>query len=171
MDNEAVQDMKQWLKTEPAERAIETTKHHILAGLATTDETFPIRQWDTLLPHLEQTLNMLQATRVNPKISAATWLYGQHNYAAQPLAPAGWKVMCFERTEQRNSWGFHGMEGFVFGTSPEHYHCYDVYIPSTGQTRTTDTIVFFPPKHHKLPAQLTPEQVLMQAAQQLGKAL
>ena len=39
------------------------------------------------------------------------------------------------------------------------------------QTRTMDTIVFFPPQNHKLPSQPTPEEILVQAAAQLGKAL
>ncbi len=39
-----------------AERAIRTFKNHFIAGLATIDPDFPIREWDCLLPQAETTL-------------------------------------------------------------------------------------------------------------------
>ena len=43
-----------------ARRTIRTFKNHFIAGLATIDPTFPIREWDRLLPQAEITLNLLQ---------------------------------------------------------------------------------------------------------------
>ena len=77
MDNEASAEIKQWLgkqninyqltsvdnhRTNLAECCIETAKHHIIAGLATTDVDFPIRQWNKLIPQAQHTLNMLRPT-------------------------------------------------------------------------------------------------------------
>lgn len=94
MDNEASSVVKTWLtnngieyqlatvdnhRTNIAERCIKMAKHHIIAGLATTDAEFPIQQWNHLIPQAQHTLNMLRPSRINPKISAFTFLEGQHN--------------------------------------------------------------------------------------------
>jgi uncharacterized protein YgfB (UPF0149 family) len=49
-----------------AERAVRTFKNHFLAGLATCDPQFPLREWDRLLPQAELTLNLLRNARLNP---------------------------------------------------------------------------------------------------------
>ena len=61
MDHEASSTVMSWLerkkvdaqKVSPhnhraniAERMIETTKHHFIAGMAVTDENYPIREWE-----------------------------------------------------------------------------------------------------------------------------
>ena len=44
-----------------AEKAIRTLKNHLLSGLATCDNQFPIHEWDRLLPQqCELTLNLLR---------------------------------------------------------------------------------------------------------------
>ena len=48
-----------------AERAIQTFKHHLNAGLATVDPDFSLREWDSLLPQGEPTLNLLRASQSN----------------------------------------------------------------------------------------------------------
>ena len=53
-----------------AERAIMTFKNHLLAGLATCDPSFTIREWDRILDQCELTLNLLRNSRVNPNLSA-----------------------------------------------------------------------------------------------------
>ena len=42
-----------------AERAIQTTKAHMKAVLASLDPQFPVKEWDRLLPQIETTLNLL----------------------------------------------------------------------------------------------------------------
>jgi len=42
-----------------AEKAIQTFKHHFIAILCGTDETFPMHLWCRLLEEAEHTLNML----------------------------------------------------------------------------------------------------------------
>jgi hypothetical protein len=58
-----------------AERAIQTLENHFLAGLASTDPAFPISEWDCLLPQAQLTINLLQTSRVNPKLSAHAYLF------------------------------------------------------------------------------------------------
>ena len=116
MDNEASEVVKKWLtkqevkfqlatvdnhQTNVAEWCKETAKHHIIAGLATTDPDFPIQQWNRLIPQAEYTLNMLCPTRINPKILAFAFMEGNHLYDAVPFAPPGWKVLVFEYPHRR----------------------------------------------------------------------
>ena len=53
-----------------SERAICTFKNHFIAGLVSTDPNFPLSNWCCLLPQAELTLNLLRASRLNPKLSA-----------------------------------------------------------------------------------------------------
>jgi hypothetical protein len=50
-----------------AERAIRSFKYHLIAGLCSTDKSFPMHLWDRLLPQAVITLNMLRTSRINPK--------------------------------------------------------------------------------------------------------
>ena len=49
-----------------AKRAIQTFKHHFLAGLAPVDAGFPLQLWCYLLIQSEMTLNMLRTSRRDP---------------------------------------------------------------------------------------------------------
>ena len=124
MDNEASSTVMRWLernkidaqKVSPhnhqantAERMINTVKHHFIAGMAGTYENYPIREWDRGVAQSQITLNMLLPCRINPKLSADAFLEGQHNYNAVPFPPLGWRMLIFEGTEKRSSWGFHGV--------------------------------------------------------------
>ena len=91
LDNEASNELKNGLlkynidyqlvpphlhRRNAAERAIRSFKNHFLAGLATVNTKFPIHEWDRLLPQALLTLNLLRNSRVNPKLSAWTYLHG-----------------------------------------------------------------------------------------------
>ena len=52
-----------------AEKAIRTFKDQFQAIIARVDHTFPMHLWDSLLPWVENTLNMLQPTNITPRIS------------------------------------------------------------------------------------------------------
>jgi hypothetical protein len=102
LDNEASKLLKMYLhqqditfqlvppyshRRNSAERAIISFKDHLIAGLCSTDKYFPIHLWDRLLPQAVITLNMLRTSRINPKISAATHLFGQYDFNRAPMAP------------------------------------------------------------------------------------
>ena len=59
-----------------AERAIRTFKNHLLAGLATCDDAFPVTEWDRLIPAGNLTMNLLRTSRVNPTLSSWTYIFG-----------------------------------------------------------------------------------------------
>jgi len=49
-----------------AKRAIQTFKHHFLAGLASCNKNFPMREWDRLTYQAQLTLNLLRNSRITP---------------------------------------------------------------------------------------------------------
>jgi len=129
-----------------AERAIRTFKNHFLAGLATCHPDFPIREWDRLLPQAELTLNLLRNSRINPKLSAWAFLFGNHNFNKVPLVPPGTKVILHSKPDHRASWAYHGLNGWYVGPAPQHYRCLTCYVPQTHKDRVTDTAILIP--HH-----------------------
>ena len=127
-----------------AERAIRTFKNHFLAGLAGVDPDFPIKQWDHLLQQAEITLNLLRSSRVNQKLSAYTYLFGNFDFNKTPLAPPGTKVAVHIKPDKRKSWAYHVELGFYVGPAMDHYRCFKCYIPATGGIRVADTVKFYP---------------------------
>ena len=189
MDNEASSAVMDWLqrmkqvdaqKVSPhnhranvAEIMIETGKHHLISGIAGTDENFPITQWDRLIPQTQRTLNMVRLCRINPKLSADAFLEGQHDYNAVPFSPLGWRMLIFEGPDQQSSWGFHAVEGYSIGPAEENYRSYSGLVTLTGAVRISDTVMFFFLQRYTydLPAPPTPEEVVQESARALGESL
>ena len=82
-----------------AERAIQTVKNHLIAGLCTVHKLFPMQLWCELLQQCEITLNLLRASRRNPKLSAYAILEGEFNFNKTPLASPGSKALVYEDTK------------------------------------------------------------------------
>ena len=133
-----------------AECTICTFKNHFISGLCSVDKNFPLHLWCCLLDQAELTLNMLHTSRINPNLSAHEQLHGIHDFNATPLAPPGTKCIAHEKSSQRGMWAPHGQHGWYVGAAPEHYRCYQIYIPKTQGTRICDTVEFFP-THCKMP--------------------
>jgi hypothetical protein len=91
-----------------AERAIRSFKDHLITGLCSTDKSFQIHLWDRLLPQAVITLNMLKTSRINPKLSAATHIFGQYYFNRAPMAPPGTRIIAHETPNRRSSWAPHG---------------------------------------------------------------
>jgi len=145
-----------------AERAIKTFKEHFKSGLASVDPNFPLSEWDRLIPQANITLNLLRNSRVNPKLSAYAYLYGDFNFRATPLAPPGTKVLAYISPEKRGTWDLNGEVGWYVGPSLHHYRCVQCYFPRTRMIRDCDTVEFFP---HAVPfPRVTVNDHLKQAA-------
>ena len=82
-------------------------------------------------------------------------------------------MLIFEGPEKRSSWGFHGIEEFSVVPTETNYRCYKGWVPTTGAERISDTVVFFPPRKYTydLQAPLTQEEVVQEAAKDLGDSL
>jgi hypothetical protein len=129
-----------------AERAIRSFKDHLIAGLCSTDKYFPMHLWDRLLPHAVITINMLRTSRINPKLSAATHIFGQYDFNRAPMAPPGTRIIAHETPSRRRSWAPHGQDGWYVGPALEHYRCYTVYITKTRGNRIVETVEISPEK-------------------------
>ena len=81
MDNQATKHIKKFLTEEQcklqlvephnhqmnaAKQAIQIWKDAFIAALATPDCDFPIQLWDKIAPQVQDTLNLLRASRIDP---------------------------------------------------------------------------------------------------------
>jgi hypothetical protein len=144
-----------------AERAIQTLKNHIIAGLRTCDDNFPLHLWDRLLPQAILTLNLLQGSRINPRLSAYTQVHGQYIYNTHPLDPPGTKVLVHKKSDNRKTWAPHTTEGWYMGSALEHYRCYRIWNPATRHIRIADTLTWLP---SKVPLPIANDSTLIMAA-------
>jgi hypothetical protein len=62
-----------------AESTICTWRNHFIVGLCSTDPN-PLFLWDTLIHQANITLNLLCASRLNPKLSGYAQLHGNFDY-------------------------------------------------------------------------------------------
>jgi hypothetical protein len=152
-----------------AERAIRSFKYHFIAGLCYTDKSFPMHLWDRLLPQAVITLNMLRTSRINPKLSASTHIYGKYYFNRAPMEPPGTILIAHETPNRRRTWAPHGQNGWYIGPVLEHYRCYTVYITKTRGERVVET-VDFPPETFKLPFP-SAQDLATKAATELTHAL
>jgi hypothetical protein len=130
MDNQATKFIKQFLtkkdcilqvvkphnhRVSAAECAIQMFKDAFIATLATTDWEFPLQLWDKLAPRVQNTLNLLRASRINPNISAYEALNGPYNWDHYPLSPPGCKAVIYEAPAVRGSWVSQGTYAWLLG--------------------------------------------------------
>ena len=85
------------------ERAINFFKNYLISNLHETDQGFPMYQWDRIIEQCKKTLNMLQCSRINPKLSAYMQMFGVFDYNTTPLVPIGTKIFIHEEPKQRGS--------------------------------------------------------------------
>jgi hypothetical protein len=97
-------------------------KDHFVAILCGADPSFPLSLGNLLLRQAEHTLNMLRPSRMTPMVSAYMYLWGQHNYNANPFAPLGCKVESHLVPGIRETWAPHTASryyvGNIMGTLP-----------------------------------------------------
>ena len=148
-------------RTNAAERAIQTWKAHFIAGLSTTDPLFPISEWDRLIYQGQVTLNLLRNSRMNPKLSAHAYLFGDFNYNKTPLAPPGTRLAMHVKPYDRVSWDPRAKIAYYVGPAEKHYRCITCYNPLTRKELITDTVTFLEDKI-KVP-KITAEDYIMQS--------
>ncbi len=152
-----------------AAKAIQVFKAHFISILCGTDKSFPLHLWDRLLGQAEHTLNMLQTSRMTLSVSAYAYLWGEHDYNANPFAPLRCKVEAHITQNKRETWAPHTASGFYVGKAWEHYRCHEIYICDTKHTRTCLT-AFFKHKYLTMPT-IAPADALIRAADYLTDAI
>jgi hypothetical protein len=164
MDNQATKHIKQFLTkqdcrlqlVEPhnhgvnmAEQAIQTFKNAFIAALATTDSEFLLKLWEKSTPQVQDTLNLMCASRTNPTIFAYKALNGPYDWNRYPLAPLGCKAVIYKDSNTRGSWALQGIDGWYLGPSRDHYEC-DIYFVSEMKAYHVSGSTKLFPKHCQL---------------------
>jgi hypothetical protein len=135
-----------------AEKAIQTFKNRFVAILCGANTSFPLNLWDLLLRQAEHTLNMLQPSQMTPTVSAYAYLWGQHDYNANPFVPLGCKVESHLAPGICKTWAPHTASGYYVGMAWEHYCCHKVYIIDTRHTQICSSVFFQAQiSHHAIP--------------------
>jgi hypothetical protein len=115
--------------------------------------------------------NMLRRSRINPKLSAFTQIFGVFDYNRTPLAPIGTKTVVHQRTTQqgRTTFADHGVIGWSIGPAMNHYRHWTFYIPKTRGTRVSDTVSFLQ-ENYTMPATASSDRATA-AIEELTEAL
>ena len=128
-----------------AERAIQSTKNHIVSTLAAAPQDMQLNLWSEALELAEITLNTLTPYPSNTSISCYEGIHRQpFDFNKHPIAPFGTRVVIFENPQDRASWGAHGVLGNYLGPAMYHYRCHRVYAAATKGIQIADTVAWFP---------------------------
>ena len=131
-------------QTNSAERAIHTFKYHLIVGISSYNPGCPLRLWDQLLSQDTLTLNRLELSRINPRLSAKVQRNGAFDFNQTPLTPPGINALIFESSADLCTWASHEVDGWYLGPAPEQYHGYSLYVPKTRDKCISKTVQFFP---------------------------
>lgn len=113
------------------------------------DINFPLSKCDRLLEQTDITLNLLQSSRSNPKLSAHAYMFGEFYFVATPLSPPGTKILAHIKPNQRYTLELNGEAGWYLGPPINHYRCVKYHFSCTKTTRDCNTATF--PYHRPVP--------------------
>ena len=131
----------------PTGRAVSTFKNHSIAILVGCDKRFPKYLWCQIILQVVITLNILQQSQINPKLSVHDQVFGMFNYQRTPLAPIGTKVSIHKRPDQRKTWDKNSLPGFMMNQTKDHFQSWEVSVEKTRATRMSDAIELLPTKY------------------------
>ena len=152
-----------------AEKEIQAGKNNLYLGLASVHPKFQSYLWDELIPKMELALNLLPCSRTWQKILEHTHLYDPFDFLSTPLSPQDTPETIYNDPKHWKTHVFHGTHAFYVGPNPEHYCCYQFYIPSTGGSKPYRTSEIFP--HMLDNPKITPINALLIAAKELTEVL
>ncbi len=160
MDNQCTKQIKKFLTAnncnlllvEPhnhhvnaAKCALQTFKDHFISVFATTDS-----EWDKLASQVENTLNLMQASHIDPNMPAYEAIWGPYDWNCFPLAPPGCKAVIYESPNARGLWGSHGTDKWYLGPLVDHYQCNHYFVPETKTHRISGSAELCP-QHCQVP--------------------
>jgi hypothetical protein len=93
---------------------------------------------------VQDSINLLRRSRINPTKSAYEVLEGPYDWNHYPLAPLGTKAVMYEDADTRASWVLHGLDAWLLGPSKDHYRCNLYYVPETKGYRVSGSADLFP---------------------------
>jgi hypothetical protein len=127
-----------------SERGIRTAKNHIIATRAEFHPDCPPSFLDKCLFQMEMAVNIVRSFEYDPGISAYQGIHGaSFNFRHHPIAPAGTKFLMWDAPDHRGSWADHGVPAVYLGPAMNHFHAFEVWVPNTSASRTTNTVWWF----------------------------
>jgi hypothetical protein len=135
----------------------------------TTDSDFPLQLWDKITPQVQDTLNLMRASRVDPTKLVYEILNGPYDWNRYPLVPLGCKAVVYEDGDTRGSWASWGVDGWYLEPSKDHYRCDLYFIPETRAYRISGLAELFP-QHCQIPC-LTKQQHFRALTEELTEAV
>ena len=136
------------------ERAIQTFKNLFIGALRTTNVDFPIQLWNKMAPQVQDAINLVRRSRIDPNKSAYESLEGPYDWNWYPLAPLGTKAVIYKDADTRTSWAPHSCNAWFLGPSKDHYQCNLYYILETKRYCISGSANLFP--HHCIAPAFTP---------------
>jgi hypothetical protein len=133
-----------------AECAIQTFKDHFISALAMTDSKFPLQLWDKLTSQVENTLNFMRASRIDPSMSAYEAIWGPYDWNRFPLAPLRCKAIIYKSSNAQGLWGSRGTDAWYLGPLVNQYQCNHYFVPETRAYRISGSAELFP-QHCQVP--------------------
>ena len=89
-------------------------------------------------------LNLLRSACCNPKLLACSYVFGQFNFRATPIAPPGAKVVAHVYLSKRASWELNSEVSWYVRLVMKHHRCVDCYFLQSRITRQYNTVEFMP---------------------------
>ena len=89
-------------------------------------------------------MHLLRNSRLNLKLSAWAYIFGNHNFNKFPLLPPYAKVILHTKPGKRASWALHEEQGWYTSPAIDHYRYLTYYIPKTHRNQITDTATIIP---------------------------
>ena len=152
-----------------AEKTIQTWKYHFIAVYRDVSAFFPMHLWYRLILQSKKQLLLLRQKNINSKMSAFSYLYGPHNYNAQPFVPIDMEDMIHDKPPRQKTFAQHCSKGFLLGSFPEHYRCWNLWTTSTKATRVSGKVFF---KHNYITnPETTPINAIISAVNRITETL
>ncbi len=99
---------------------------------------------------MQNILNLLQESRINPNISTYEALNGPYDWDHYPLAPPVCKAIIYEAPAVRGLWALRGTDAWLLGPLPDHYLCNSYYVPEMCAYCVSGSVELFP-QHCQVP--------------------
>ena len=125
-----------------AEIAIRNFKAHFLSMLVGTAGNCLKLFWGQLLMQIEITVILLWQPNLTTIVLAYAHLNGPFDYNKMPLALMGLALKVHKKTDKRNMWLYHSVNGLYLSMSTKQHGTHTCHVKSTRSKQLTDTVQF-----------------------------
>jgi hypothetical protein len=92
----------------------------------------------------------MQASCIDPSMSAYEAFQGLYNWNHFPLATLGCKAIIYKYPDTQGSWGSRGMDAWYLGPLVDHYKCNHYFVPEMRAYQISGSVKLFP-QHCQVP--------------------